>query len=129
MPYRIDRPRACNQPVPPDAVRRPSRSAFEKAVSQRVQIKSVALPGHIKQFTRHQPAGQISQSRADLQHAIAQVRTQYASHPTDVLRGSRQVVQQTAAVEGSYKSSTTQKYRMTPSAFTPSFQPIFLPSS
>ena len=94
-----------------------------------MQVQRIFFRGHVKQPPRHQPAGEVADAGADFEHRVAQVRAQFARQPAQVLRRAGQVIDDPAAVGRAYRSSISQNRRMTASAFTPSFHPIFLPSS
>ncbi len=65
----------------------------QKPVAQSMQIEAILLAGLVAQLFAHQPAGEISQTRADFNDGVAQVRTNHACDPGQVIRRPGQIVQ------------------------------------
>ena len=72
---------------------------------------------------------EIADARADFEHRVAQVRPQHARQPAQVLRRAGEIVEHAAAVRRRVEIVDQPELKITPSAFSPSRQPIFLPSS
>ena len=72
----------------------------QKAVAQRVEMKRIFLRGHVEHPSRHEPSGDVPDSRAHLQDFVANVRPELSREPAQILGRAGEIVENAAAIWG-----------------------------